>query len=342
MELDFVTYCNSALKSKQIELRPLQHCTDLWTEVSLKLPYQPGRYVEDVVNYYRLHFQSQFDLAHDQSVVILANNAPIGIWPLMVAKKDATDRLEFMTHGEPILPPLFIKDYPHRASNRLQHKLYDLIHDFGKLNSFNSPLFADIFTGQIGISEWYAQTIQVAEKSSSNHIQYTHLEQGMPFVESHIRKAYKPLINGAKKKFSTSIVDASNPQDFLLYKELHHFVSGRITRVEATWNAQLTLIKKGHGFCVLIYHDDEVVGAAYFTMTSDEAAYFSGAYKRDYAKEPLGHLTLYTALEHAVKQDLKWLRIGLLRQNKEQKLTDIDFFKNGFATHIIIENQTNT
>jgi len=339
MDFDFIRYANSIFQKKQIKLYLIDDCEDIWEQTFSNIHFQSTQYIKEMVNYQGHYFNEKFHDIIEQSVVIFSNNAPIAIWPLTISKTDTNSAYQFNSHGGAILPPLFVKTYPLRASNRLMHSLYKLLLEFGAKNFFGTPLFSDIFTGTIGVNEWYAQVIAESKECITNYVQYIHIEKGMEFINLNIRKAYKPLISDAQKRFETTFVTADNSEDFFIYKNLHAEVSGRKTRGENTWKTQQNMIKNNRGFCVLISYKSEFSGAAFFLESADEASYFSGAYRKNKVSESLGHLALYSAINYALKKNIKWFRLGKLRINQEKKISDIDFFKNGFASHVITENQ---
>ena len=130
---------------------------------------------------------------------------------------------------------------------------------------------------------------------------------------------------------------SSNSESFKIYKQLHHEVSGRITRNSTTWKAQHDLLTDNNAFCSLVFDGQKPVGAAYFIKSHDEVSYFSGAYSKDYLNESVGHLALYNAIQHAISQKIKWFRIGHIRQQASQKLNDIDFSKTALLATLLLK-----
>lgn len=338
MENEFLFFINERLNAKQIEFRPMNRKREDWESVLARLEFEPARYLYNVVRYYNFYFAEKFSLLLDQSTIVYSNNKPVGIWPLMIAKENDRTSIAIKSFGGGVMPPQIVADYPIRASKRLQHKLLELLDSYCNRNSFDQLVLSDVFVGEIGVSEWYSQTVHKAEVTVSDHVQYLNLQRGNEYANAHIRKAYKPLISKSQKRFSTVLGTSSNSESFKIYKQLHHEVSGRITRNSTTWKAQHDLLKDNNAFCSLVFDGQKPVGAAYFIKSHDEVSYFSGAYSKDYLNESVGHLALYNAIQHAISQKIKWFRIGHIRQQASQKLNDIDFFKNGFVSHIITEN----
>ncbi len=110
---------------------------------------------------------------------------------------------------------------------------------------------------------------------------------------------------------------------------------GRVTRGEATWNAQYRMIKSGKAFLVLLrdVKTDRLVWGGQHTQV--EGVY--AAYDRALLDKPLGYVVQQLAIEHMKSLELGWYRIGerlYLHCNNEvtNKEFNISIFKEGFCS----------
>ena len=61
-----------------------------WDIVFNKLEYKPLDYLNWMIDYeFKYHLQN-YDEILDQSIVILSDNKPIGIWPILICEKDGS------------------------------------------------------------------------------------------------------------------------------------------------------------------------------------------------------------------------------------------------------------
>lgn len=84
--------------------------------------------------------------------------------------------------------------------------------------------------------------------------------------------------------------------------------------------------------------DGELIGAAFYEFSRDEAVYSVAAYRRDLFDQPVSHAVHNRAIQHMQELGLKWYHIGMRAYSGDMiKPTDkelsISYFKEGLATH---------
>jgi len=131
----------------------LRQDSTIWEEVYARLSYQPVAYLSSVIDYQLKYQQGHGGEWNDFSCIIYADNKPIALWPILISKKDGEVNLS--SQGKTLLPPIFVKDCPHKivkVITALALKLIDKIINeigLGKLST------APAFDGSQKLSYWH-------------------------------------------------------------------------------------------------------------------------------------------------------------------------------------------
>lgn len=219
------------------------------------------------------------------------------------------------------------EDSQHKAITFLAQKLKKT--ESGKTLTFrdNATLFSAL----------YAQVHSI-EFAHQGLIDLTLSED---LIYKNIRKSYRPFVNWGRKELSLNIIDATNPDEtvFHSFKDLHLAASGRQTRNDATWVAQLDMIKAGVGYLIAANMGDELVSGCFVMHDKTTALYAVAASDRNRmeANLPLNHFPLYAAITEAKNKGCRLFKIGEVEDVSDPKAANIARFKRGFITDIMID-----
>ena len=152
-----------------------------------------------------------------------------------------------------------------------------------------------------------------------------------------IRKSYRSLINWGRRNLEVNCISGNYSPEFGEYTRFHKDISGRSTRSAASWDLQWMEIADGRGELIMGRLNNELVSGAVFIDGKKICVYWSGVYQRKYFNKPIGHYTLWLAIDHAQKRGMEWFNLGEVPKegNASEKEINIGFFKKGFATHVL-------
>ena len=308
-----------------------------WDIVFNKLEYKPLDYLNWMIDYeFKYHLQN-YDEILDQSIVILSDNKPIGIWPILICEKDGS--LRFFSQGEHILPPVFIENCPMKTIKKCYSEIFNIIKSLHKASKNKNWTSMPPFEGKLAISDWHSLCLSNGMSTNVRYNLYVQLDENIEKIKKLFRKSYKPLIGVAEKSWNTEIhkknitIDVWND-----FKSLHCEVSGRVTRSDETWDIQYENIKSDKAFFISLTNDSlEMVGGAFFEFTEDEGRYKVAAYDRNLFDKPLGHIIQYKAIEELKRRKIKFYKLGRRFYESDnpkpsEKEISISYFKEGFAT----------
>lgn len=257
-----------------------------------------------------------------RSLIIFDVEQPILMMPML------SDNTSYNFAGSP--SEIFCslnQDRQHEAITFFAQKLKKM--EIGKVFTFKncSTLFGALFSR--------SHTIKL------NHQGLVDLTLSEDLIFKNIRKSYRPLVNWGRKELLLNIIDKNNVDEttFNNFKNLHIVASGRQTRNNATWQAQLEMIKEGFGFLVATSIGNELVSGC-FIMHDKDTAFYAVAASDRYRMEanlPLNHFTLYSAIIEAKRKGCRSFKIGNVENTNDTKIANIARFKRGFITNIIIE-----
>jgi len=321
----------------QLGARKFCDAKDDWVSVSKRIPYLPNVYSVSWIRDYQAYHQGCGQSLSDLSLVLYHDNAPCGIWPLTIVSK-VNNPLRMV--ADKIAPPLLVSDLNPRTIKSINKSCISFIENMVLSSGGNYWESAESFTDRSGISEWQNQALLTGAKSTLSYELYIDLSLNLDRLRQYFRKSYKSLINSGLRHWETHIMDTPQEGAWEEYRELHHKVSGRVTRSIETWELQLQSIKEGHAFLVYLRQPDgRMVGGGYFNTTQNEATYSVGVYDRSLFRKPLGHVVQIKAIEEMKERDLAWYRIGNRPYSSDEeaptdKQLTVGDFKQGFASHI--------
>lgn len=168
------------------------------------------------------------------------------------------------------------------------------------------------------------------------------VDLGQPYDRIHVgfRKSYRPLVTRAASMWDVRTDRAPTAGTWQEFHDLHVRVAGRETRSAASWEAQFNAFSSGNAMLATVRDDaGEMVGAAFFFLSRDEAAYAVAAYRRDLFDQPIGHGAQAAAIRAFQQMNIPWYWIGTLdHPRRNPKLTEKEIaimaFKAGFASDV--------
>ena len=340
----FDNFCEH-LKDNGIDIIPRHGNSEIWSEQFSKLNYQPIEFAPETIDYQHAYMSEGNVQITDLSLIILSGGKMCGLWVLTAAEFD--NQLNLTSCGHPILAPLFFGSSTRKLEKRFCSNAMKCLGAISKIG-FNGPLV--IQQGPIGgnkdslLTEWYRQAMQFEAAVSVKHELYIDLSLSLEEIRSHYRKSYKPFINKGLREWRHSIYTASNidEEKWNSFKDFHEVVSGRVTRGNASWDAQYRMINSEQAFLIMLYRpeDGKLVGSGFFQHTRNEGFYAVAAYDRGLFGKPLGHVVQQVAIEHMKSLGLRWYKIGERFYLDSlgvatKKEVDISTFKEGFSTNMI-------
>lgn len=270
-------------------------------------------------------------LEHDGKIIAAL---PFGVtW-------DKNGEAKFSTCGLVNYAPLLGLDAP----RKLIRKACALIHDINLWLA--EALVLSTITTRHTWSPARHQTIWLRHERELGATTTLHdellVDLGQPYERIHggFRKSYRPLVTKAAAMWDISMDYAPTSKTWQEFHDLHVRVAGRETRAAASWQAQLDAFASGNALLTTVRDAaGEMVGAAFFFLSSDEAAYAVAAYRRDLFDQPIGHGAHAAAIRAFQQMSIPWYWIGTLdHPHRNPLLTDkevsITAFKAGFASDV--------
>ena len=254
-----------------------------------------------------------------KSLIVYDAEKPVLIMPML----SATETFNFAGGPSEIFCHLDDDDQ-HETITFLARKLKKT--DAGKLLSFqnNSTLLSALFSQLHSVETTYQGFVDLTLSED--------------LIYRSIRKSYRPFVNWGRKELQLSIIDKSNPDEaaFNVFKKLHITASGRQTRNDATWGAQMDMIFADVAYLVNAYLDNELVSSCFVMHDKNIALYAVAASDRNRmdADQPLNHFPLYSAILEAKRKGCRVFRIGDVNDTRNTKAENIARFKRGFITDI--------
>lgn len=157
-------------------------------------------------------------------------------------------------------------------------------------------------------------------------------------IFANIRKSYKSLVNKQTRSHELKIMNSNNFSfdEWLRFKDLHFYVSGRQTRNQKTWNIQAEELASGNAYLVYALQNGKMIGGTYVIKSGSQAYYGVGAYIRNNPNLMCSHALQYLAILEAKNAGLITYIIGnacvennyLLYSEKEKSIAN---FKRGYA-----------
>lgn len=138
---------------------------------------------------------------------------------------------------------------------------------------------------------------------------------------------------------------------FDAYQRLHEEASGRKTRPQQTFDLMYEFIDQGYGQLLVVWDTNFVeerdgsfvlLGASYFYTHQDGVYYGSSARDPAAAGMLVGHLMIWSALQHFSALGYKWLDLGYghivedATEEDRKKQAAIIMFKRGFVRNRVL------
>jgi FemAB family protein len=263
----------------------------------------------------------------DLSCTFIHEGRPIAVFIL-------SDNLT--SNGMGILPPLVIPAYRGSSLHRR------LIRECLALTS-SSRIHAVDFRSY-AIDGWHLELMaRGGVISAVYHDLWVDLSLPVRQIKSCFRKQYRNSVNQGRKLLNCEIAAGSGPlirQHLEDFRKLHIEVTGRETRSIDTWNKQYDALSDSAAFMVLIFFNDDLVGASLFSSSKSHISYSVGAYRRElFETMPISHAAQAAAIEHGKALGKRWYYIGRRHYPQDtptptEKEVSIGYFKRGFATDI--------
>lgn len=221
--------------------------------------------------------------------------------------------------GNKVFPPFFDDCVSQKDQKQL---ITDAINEY----EFSGFQFVDLSYGQ-PLSLWHQMLLERGYKFDILYQHYIDFNEPLK-----IRKSYKNLIKQYRDQYKSIVCyDADIMDEF---KAKHLEIAGRQTRCDETWEMQKNMINDDDAFVIYI----PGIAYSYFVYSDDEVLYHSAVYDRELTEKqgiPLGHITLYKAIEHIQKVlPRRFMCLGNAVFSGGQKEMGISFFKAGFANSL--------
>lgn len=329
----------------KIECKPLSGDPENWYKCLAAMDrrdYVPLQYKPGFLKYQETYFRDVYEGFRDISMVLYRGGKPVGIWPVCVYRKDG--KTVFCTAESALLGPLF-PFLPKAEGQRsvIEHCLEVLLDapDAGEL------LCAETVTERGG-SQWIRKLMEHGGVAQGPKWEvFTDLDLSQEEIQSRIRRTNKYSVARGQDEYDIELYDETSPdleERFEEFHRMHSEVAGRETRSQATWDAQLDIIRessaeKGRSFLVFIRDKEskQLAGSALFDTNPQTGIYCVAAYDRSRFSKPVGHIVQAVAMERMREKGVRWYEIGERNYPADpgayDKLVDIGHYKEGFATH---------
>lgn len=287
---------------------------------------------------YQYHYAKRF-IIEDLSFVIEENGTPLCICPLFLEKHG--DHNLFTYSGSYLRSPLIQQYLPRRVYNRVKEECFGMIDKLALLHHVVKIMFIlDPMSERIS----YNNLMRLNYIDSSINTYLVDLSLDKDKLWDNLRKSYKSLINGGKKKYETVFVDYSNPDIniYTNYKELHHKAAGRITRPQETWDLQYEMLRDDNAMLLGLKDNGKFCAFSYFFHHNRSVYYGSSSDDPDYATDvPLEHTIIWSAMEYYKNRGFNLLEVGWqqfgaqLYDHPSHKDVNISLFKRGFGGEVV-------
>ena len=329
----------------KLECKPVTEDLENWNRCLAaidKNTYVSWNYKPSVLRYQEAYFSAAYEECMDMSMVLYRGGRPVGIWPVMVFRKDG--KLTFGTAGEPLRRPML--PFLEKAEGRravIESGLDALL----SVPEVESILCCEtVMEG--GGSQWIRKLMERGGVALPPVWQvFADLSLSNEEIQSRIRRTNKYSIAKGQDDYDIRIYDETSPdleEAFEEFHKMHSEVAGRETRPQSTWDIQKEIIRescpeKGWSFLVFIRdkRTNQLAGSALFNTTPQTGYYCVAAYDRSRFAKPVGHIVQAVAMERMREKGVRWYEIGDRIYETDpgayEKLLAIGHYKEGFATH---------
>ena len=329
----------------KIECKPVTEDLENWNRCLAaidKTTYVSWNYKPSVLRYQEAYFKAAFEECMDMSVVLYRGGRAVGIWPIMIFRKDG--KLTYGTAGEPLRRPMF--PFLEKAEGRraVIENALDALAGIPEVESF---LCCETVMDSGG-SQWVRKLMERGGTALPPVWQvFADLSLSNEEIHARIRRTNKYSIAKGQGDYDIRIYDETSPdldEAFEAFHRMHSEVAGRETRPQSTWDIQKEIIRescpeKGWSFLVFIRdrQTGQLAGSALFNTTPQSGFYCVAAYDRSRFAKPVGHIVQAVAMERMREKGVRWYEIGERIYPTDpgvyEKLLAIGHYKEGFATH---------
>lgn len=309
---------------------------DEWDKLLSVCNYVPVAYTRNMMNYQKAYISGAGVEIQDLSMILYHDLKPVGVWPLCLRKGEV---LELGSNEGAVLPPVFKNSVAGKSIKTIVSACYNFMELICSRKDISFWQGVEPYMPVHDLSEWHCLGMRRGANINVGHFLYIDLSMDLAAIKSCFRRSYKALINSGSRLWTVYVMGDADASTWDEFRELHCFVSGRVTRSKESWDSQLAAIKDGAAF--LVYLRDEkkrMVGGGFFHVSCDEAVYAVAAYDRSLFDKPLGHVVQFHAIQEMQRRGLKWYNIGIRnypgdKQSPSAKEIAISEFKEGFSTH---------
>jgi len=320
------------MSAMPFDVRPRADDAEGWASVLASSGHAPAAYASTMIDY-----QAAYHGLTDLSMTIRDGGSLVGAWVLGVGEGVP------VSSGAPAGPPLFVTAAQERSRKRVIDACLDTLALL--CATLGRPSWTgEEIVGPGGLSLWHRRLAERAAAVTVGYELFADLSWRLDALRLNVRKSYRPLLGKADLWRVEVLGPELAPETWDECRELHRMVAGRTTRPRETWDLQFRAISAGEGFVVTLREaEDMLIGYALFHHSRHEALYASAAYDRGLEAQglPLGHVSLWRAIEHAKGLGLRSLRLGERVYGPGKEAT-ISLFKEGFATHMFPRFRTET
>lgn len=307
----------------------------------------PVDYSYDNVLYQNRYF-SDVSLEYQEcSFCIEDNNGqPIAIFPLCIYQRDKTDVYHISSWGTYLLEPIIVSSLGEKRKRKLYNTCIDIVKKLGAAFNVESVMIQTIMI-ESGVSLFQKMIMEQGGGVDKVTFQcLLDLERSESEVFMDLRSTYRRYIRLAEQRWKSKIIDYTESVDVIhetmeKFRDLHIKVAQRETRSIKTWELQEKAVISGDSIVVLLYDNEELIGASLHSSTATMGYYGVGAFKRELYCEPVSHLSQWRAIQYFIRKHVKWYDIGWRcypgdKEKPSEKELSIGYFKEGFASNEIV------
>ena len=212
----------------KLECKPVAEDTDSWNKCLAAIgrnTYVSWNYKPSVLRYQEAYFKAAFEECMDMSMVLYRGGRPVGIWPVMIFRKDG--KLTFGTAGEPLRRPML--PFLEKAEGR--RAVIDAC-----LEALQSVPEAESFlccetVMEDGGSQWVRKLMERGGTALPPVWQvFADLSLSREEIQAKIRRTNKYSIARGQDDYDIRIYDETSPDLDEVFEEFHKMHSEEIGR----------------------------------------------------------------------------------------------------------------
>lgn len=330
--------------SNYVKYQWMEEAKEEWLSIQNRTDLMvPVDYSYDSVLYQNRYFADAWLEYQECSFVIVDDKGmPMAIFPLCVYRKDEKDTNHISSWGMYLFEPIVTSLLGEKKHRKIYNDCLAIVKEIGLANQVESVVIRTIIMDQ-GVSLF--QKVIMEQGGNVDKVTFQcllDLNQSENEVFMDLRTTYRRYIRMAEQRWRSVIIDYTSSADLIhetmrKFRELHISVAQRETRSKETWDLQEKAVLSGESIVVLLYDEDELVGASLHSATATMGYYGVGAFKRELFGEPVSHLSQWRAIQYFIDKKVKWYDIGWRcypgdKEKPSDKELSIGYFKEGFAS----------